>query len=138
MPKAPFAAADIYNFRWIDHVRLDPTGERAAYVVRRADREAVDYRSQVYVRGVGADDPVIQATAGQKDDSPEWAPDGRRLAYAGKKGNVSQVFVLDPGAGDSRQLTSLEFGAGAPRWSPDGRRIAFTVWNYDAQFWSIR
>jgi dipeptidyl aminopeptidase/acylaminoacyl peptidase len=125
MPTSPFSAADIYKFRWIDHVRLDPAGERAAYVVRRADPDAVDYRSQVYVRGVGADDPVIQATAGQKDDSPEWAPDGRRLAYTGKKGNLSQVFVLDPGAGDARQLTSLEFGAGAPRWSPDGRRIAF-------------
>ncbi|HEY8679715.1 MAG TPA: S9 family peptidase [Candidatus Dormibacteraeota bacterium] len=125
MPSSPFTASDIYNFRWMDHVRLDPSGKRAVYVVRRADREAVDYRSQVYVRGVGSDDPVIQVTAGPKDDSPEWAPDGRRLAYVGKKGIVSQVFVLDPAAGDARQLTSLEFGAGAPRWSPDGRRIAF-------------
>jgi dipeptidyl aminopeptidase/acylaminoacyl peptidase len=125
MPRSPFTADDIYNFRWIDHVRLDPAGERVAYVVRRADREAVDYRSQVYLRGLGADDPVIQATAGPKDDSPEWAPDGRRLAFVGKKGTVTQVFVLDPDAGDARQLTSLEFGAGAPQWSPDGRWIAF-------------
>ncbi len=125
MPTSPFTADDIYNFRWIDHARLDPAGERVAYVVRRADRDTVDYRSQIYVRGVGADDPVVQATAGPKDDAPEWAPDGRRLAYIGKKGSTTQVFVLDPGAGDARQLTSLEFGASALRWSPDGRRIAF-------------
>ena len=54
MPKSPFTADDIYNFRWIDHVRLSPAGDRVAYVVRRADREAVDYRSHIYVRGTGA------------------------------------------------------------------------------------
>jgi len=25
-----------------------------------------------------------------------------------------------------------------PTWSPDGRAIAFTVWNYDAQFWTLK
>jgi dipeptidyl aminopeptidase/acylaminoacyl peptidase len=125
MPRSPFSSDDIYNFRWIDHVRLDPAGERVAYVVRKADREAVDYRSNVYLHGLAADDPVIQATGGPKDDSPEWAPDGRRLAYVAKKGTVSQVYVLDPGAGEARQLTSLEFGASAPRWSRDGRQVAF-------------
>jgi len=125
LPSPPFTADDIYRFTWIDHARIDPTGERVAYVVRRADRDAVDYRSQIYLRGLGAGAPVVQATAGPKDDSPEWAPDGRRLAYVAKKGSARQVFVLDPDAGDARQLTSLEFGAGAPKWSPDGRRIAF-------------
>ena len=47
MPGLPFTADDIYSFRWIDHARLDPAGERVAYVVRRAEREAVAYRSQV-------------------------------------------------------------------------------------------
>jgi len=125
MPLPPFTADDIYRFTWIDHVRLDSAGERVAYVVRRADRDAVDYRSQVYIRGLAAGAPVVQATAGQKDDSPEWAPDGRRLAYVAKKGSARQVFVLDPDAGDARQLTSLQFGAGEPKWSPDGRQIAF-------------
>jgi dipeptidyl aminopeptidase/acylaminoacyl peptidase len=125
MPRSPFTADDIYNFRWIDHVRLSPAGDRVAYVVRRADRDAVDYRSQVFVRGTGAGDAVAQVTAGGKDDAPEWAPDGRRLAYLGKQRNVQQLFVLDPAAGDARQLTTFEFGVSGPKWAPDGRRIAF-------------
>src|SRR3982074_2391954 len=125
MPSSPFTADDIYNFRWVDHARLNPAADRIAYVVSRADKDAVDYRSQVCVRGAGAGDAVVQATAGAKDDSPEWAPDGRRLAYVGKKGSVTQGFVLDPAAADARQLTPLDCGAAAPRWSPDGRQIAF-------------
>ena len=125
MPKSPFTADDIYNFRWIDHVRLTASGDRVAYMVRHADREAVDYRSQVYIRGTAADAPVLQATAGEKDGSPEWAPDGRRLAYVGKKGSAEQIFVLDPEAGTARQITSLPHGASSPSWSPDGSRLAF-------------
>lgn len=125
MPKPPFTADDIYNFRWIDHARLTPAGDRVAYVVRRADRAAVDYRSQVYIRGTAADAPVVQATAGDKDGSPEWAPDGRRLAYLARKGSADQVFVLDPDAGAASQITSLRHGASSPSWSPDGGRLAF-------------
>ena len=125
MPTSPFTADDIYRFRWIDHARLNPSGDRVAYVVRRADREAVDYRSHVYIRGVGADAAVVQVTAGPHDASPEWAPEGRRLAYLGRKGTVQQLFVLDPEAGDARQLSSIQFGVSALRWSPDGDRIAF-------------
>jgi dipeptidyl aminopeptidase/acylaminoacyl peptidase len=127
VPKLPFTADDIYNFRWIDHARLTPAGDRVAYVVRRADRDAVDYRSQVFIRGTGADDPVLQATAGPKDGSPEWSPDGRRLAYASKKGAASQVFVLDPATGDARQLTRTQFGVTGMAWSPDGTRVAYTA-----------
>jgi dipeptidyl aminopeptidase/acylaminoacyl peptidase len=123
--KSPLTADDIFAFSWIDHVRMNPAGDRLAYVVRRADRKAVDYRSQVFTRGVGADAAVVQATAGLQDGSPEWAPDGRRLAYLAKKGPVAQLWVLDPDAGDARQLTSLPFGVSSPSWSPDGLWIAF-------------
>jgi len=126
VPKTPFTADDLYNFRWIDHVRLNPGGDRVAYVVRGADRDAVDYRSQIFVRGLGQDDIVQQLTAGPLDGAPEWAPDGRRLAYLAKPERVAQLFVNDPATGDARRLTRLEWGVAAFKWSPDGSRIAFT------------
>jgi dipeptidyl aminopeptidase/acylaminoacyl peptidase len=126
MAKSPFSPDDIYRFRWIDHVRLTPTADRVAYVVRWADRDAVEYRSRVYVRGLDGEDLLFQATGGpQTDAAPEWAPDGRRLAYVGRKGFTTQVFVLDPAAGEARQLTAVPLGATSPRWSPDGSMVAF-------------
>lgn len=117
---------DIYRFRWIDHVRLTRDGERVAYQVAWADANARQGRSRVVVRRLLDPEP-IGATAGVlRDHSPEWAPDGRRIAFLSKIGPSDQLFVLDTTAGDPPvQLSSLLDGVGLQRWSPDGKWIAF-------------
>lgn len=124
MARGRFTADDIYNFRWVDHVRLSPAADRVAYVVRRADRDAVDYRSIVVVRGTAEKDGTLHVTAGPQDSGPEWSPDGRLLAHLRRTGATNQVFIVDPADGESRRLTRFEHGASAIRWAPDGRSLA--------------
>lgn len=133
MPETTPAAVtpdDIYRFRWVDHVRLSGAGDRLAYVVRQADRDDVDYRSSVYVRGVAAGAQVSRVTAGPADGHPEWAPDGRRLAYIGRvqgagQARVGQVFILDSEEGSAVRLTQNPEGVSSFKWSPNGRLLAF-------------
>ena len=71
-------------------------------------------------------EPVEPTGAPRRDHSPEWSPDGRRLAFMSKVGPVDQLFVHDlAGGGEPRQLSSVPEGASGPAWSPDGTRIAF-------------
>ncbi len=123
---APIVADDIYRFRWIDHVRLSRDGERVAYQLSWADGEARQNRSRIVVRRLLEPEPV-DATAGpRRDHSPEWSPDGRRVAFVSRRGPVDQVFVLDMASpGEARQVTWLAEGASGPLWSPDGSNIAF-------------
>ena len=51
--------------------------------------------------------------------SPDWSPDGSRLAYGDSAGTI---VVSDAGGGNPHTI----IGRGSePSWSPDGRRLAF-------------
>lgn len=57
--------------------------------------------------------------------SPEWSPDGTRLAFVSERGDHSFIGVF---AGDSNPIVYLAPSTSrdsSPRWSPDGKRIAF-------------
>ncbi|MGH8103686.1 MAG: S9 family peptidase, partial [bacterium] len=102
----------------------------------------------------GGEARQICKTKGGVDD-PQWAPDGRRILFAGadidepkgknERSDVKVIrrifyklngegffhnrrqhlFVVTAEGGKPKQLTQGEFDCGGARWSPDGRQIAF-------------
>ena len=122
----PIGAEDLYRFRWIDHVRLSHDGERVAYQLSWADAESRQNRSRVVLRRLLEPEPIEPTGGARRDHSPEWSPDGRRLAFISRIGPADQLFVADVASGgESRQLTSMLEGAANPLWSPDGSQVAF-------------
>src|SRR5213080_4156371 len=123
---APITPEDLYRFRWIDHVRLAPDGERVAYQVGWADATSRQNRSRIVVRRLLDPEPIGATGGALRDHSPEWSPDGRKLAFISRVGADDQLFVLDiTTGGTAQQLSAVPEGASAPAWSPDGSRIAF-------------
>lgn len=95
----------------------------------------------VQVTGIGTEDEQFELIVADSDGynpqtivrhsqpilSPNWAPDGRRLAYVSFATGTSHVIVQDIYTGQ-RQTVSSERGInGAPAFSPDGRYLAMSL-----------
>ena len=59
------------------------------------------------------------------------------ITFSGMVGGSSDLFVYHLDEERLERLTNDLYAQLQPAWSPDGRRIAYTVWSYQAQFWTL-
>ena len=63
-------------------------------------------------------------TSGGNESTPEWSPDGTRVAFAASpQGGPADLYVIDAEGDNLRQLTDSGACEDTPTWSPDGHRI---------------
>ncbi len=59
--------------------------------------------------------------------NPTWSPDGKRIAFTGYDGGLSDLYVIDRETGGLTRLTADRYADLQPAWSPDGSRLAFVT-----------
>jgi Tol biopolymer transport system component len=60
------------------------------------------------------------------DAEPEFSPDGAFVAYSANASGNTDIWVVDPEAGEPLRLTDDAAEDRRPAWFPDGRTIAFS------------
>ncbi len=65
------------------------------------------------------------------DYDPDWSPDGRRIAFHSKNGDIRAVHIVSADGSGRRSLAD----ARDANWSGDGRRIVFD--SNRAGYWEI-
>src|SRR3954465_404205 len=121
---------DLFKFTWIADPQISPDGAAVAFVRVTVNEKENRYETALYIVAASGGEAPRRLTAGVRDTSPRWAPDGRRNAFlraAEKDGKPPppQVYVLQMDGGEARPITDIASGASSPAWSPDGRTIAF-------------
>jgi TolB protein len=83
---------------------------------------------QVYVMAAtgGAPQLISRYVFGERGyaTSPDWSPQGSRIAYQAWVENSFQVVTVNPDGGDRRVMTSAGSNED-PSWAPDGRHLVF-------------
>ncbi len=119
---------DVYELRGVADPRLSPDGARVAFVVWGIDKEANEYRSNIWLAPVDGSALPRPITFGEKRDAdPRWSPDGRWLAFASNRADERMQLYVMPGgeAGEPQKLTGLKGDVEQAAWSPDGSRLVF-------------
>jgi dipeptidyl aminopeptidase/acylaminoacyl peptidase len=120
---APMTPAQALDYRRIGDLHFSPDGSRLACIVLGYPQ---DYSPHVWLIEVASGAAHELTPSGKSERSPEWSPDGRRLAVlSNRNGGKPQVLMLSPDGGTPVQLTTRKYGVTAFRWSPDGRSIAY-------------
>jgi Tol biopolymer transport system component len=55
-------------------------------------------------------------------DNPGWSPDGKKLTYYGRGGDI---WTIDADGSDLRQILNSDGDESGPAWSPNGKTIAY-------------
>jgi Tol biopolymer transport system component len=93
-----------------------------AYSVLQQDRNI--WRLDLQAKGREIRWLRVVASSGQ-DVSPQYSPQGDRIAFRSDRSGEEQLWVADAAGGDSVQITHGVLKPSVPRWAPDGRSIAF-------------
>jgi Tol biopolymer transport system component/DNA-binding winged helix-turn-helix (wHTH) protein len=78
--------------------------------------------------------PAPFLTSSARDYSPQYSPDGRRIAFkSSREGTKQAVWVANADGTEPTQVTNIGSpNSGSPRWSPDGRWLAFDAFEKDS------
>ena len=70
-------------------------------------------------------DATVQLKTGTE---PSWSPDSKRIAFSsGKFPEGREIYVMDAGGSNIKQLTRNTFADEYPMWSPRGEKILFST-----------
>jgi dipeptidyl aminopeptidase/acylaminoacyl peptidase len=119
------------KFRRISDLHFSPEGSSAIFVVSEVNGPALE--SHLWLADLRKQE-LRQFTFSPKSErTPQWAPQGDRLAFLSNRAGAAQVYVIPRAVGEARAVTTSASGVTDFRWSADGQQIAYLARQGDSE-----
>ncbi|MDI3259368.1 MAG: S9 family peptidase [Sinobacteraceae bacterium] len=124
-----FTPQDLVMMARVSDPQVAPDGSRVAFTVRETDFDANKGVNGIWLLALRDKDarPVRLTAQGESSDTPRWSPDGRALFFLSTRSGSSQVWRLDLGGGEARQVTRFPLDINNFRVAPDGRHLLLSI-----------
>ena len=131
--RKPIDIDTLWKLERVANVALSPDGSAAVCCVTGYSMEENKGSTSLWLLPTASRSPR-RLTRGDKDGSPQWSPQGDRIAFlakreqGGKKDSERQLYVIPAAGGEAERKSDFGPGIEDFRWMPDGKRIAFVSW----------
>ncbi len=109
--------------RWnaVPWMSWSPVGDRIAYFVRTEKQRSLLLQNVVSGKTEGR----FELKEVDVPESPDFSPDGKKIAFSALKNAIGDIYVLDTESGVVTNVTKDDFADYAPTYAPDGKSIIY-------------
>ena len=111
------------RYNTVGWVSWAPSGDRIAYFAR-SEKSRTLIIQNVLTRRIDQRIPMHDV---DEPESPQYSPDGKRIAFAALQHGVGDIFTVDLASGALTNLTKDPFADSGPSWAPDGKSLIYVA-----------
>jgi len=124
----PMTFMDVMEMRGVGGGSLSPDGARVIYTVSLPHWKSGKTYTDIFVADAASGvSRQMTFTREKNETGPQWARDGRRVAFLSDREGSQQVYLMSVEGGEARKLTEAKDGVHAFAFSRDGKWLAFSA-----------
>jgi dipeptidyl aminopeptidase/acylaminoacyl peptidase len=124
----PLTVEDLWKVKRLGKPALSPDDKWVAVEVTTYSMEDNESASELWLLATDGKTQRQLTNRGGKVSSPVWSADGKQIAFVfSAKDKPGQIFVIDPSAGEAKQLSHLPMAPSALKWAATGDKIYCVV-----------